>query len=1681
MFNLNRKSPKRSQSDKALKASLKKTQAALHRAIAVPMEALEPRRMLSVSSASLAPLLTVGTTYTYRETSSDPTVTNVVTFGETVKGPATFNGQAVTELDSTISNSDGSGTGSGQSFSGSDGNGNVISYGSVLNIPGGTLLSTYTPPQVSYSGALTAGVTQTTTDTEVQTITNSMGTKSTTYANTHLFTLQSETPTTITVPAGTYQAYVLVEEDKSVITASADAFAVGGTSDSTTTEWLVPGLGAVKTFDGNLTSVLTNFTTSAEHLAFTQPPVDTAKGDVIAPIKISVLDSSGNVDTTATGSITVALHKITGNGSLTGTLTEPLVAGVATFSDLSVDSGGNYTLTATDSAAPPVASATSATFKITAAALTWTGAGDGQHWSDPMNWDQNVAPVNGDSLVFPTGSPLSPINDITALSINNIDIQGSGYNLAGNAISLTGGLSSKAGNNTYNIDTKLVGSPTVDDQTGDLTIASVLSGDGLTVAGGGIVTFDQTDTYTGTTTLMAGVTIDDSVLNGALGNGDVTIGGGGGAVTIAATTSGGQSDLTNNITFQNGATLAIDPTVLLQGMITLNGADRIKTTGPGDELILQGGMIAGSGSIVISGAGTILINEALSASVNVVVSGGEVDLAANLKGALGGAPQVTVNGGTLKLQSGFSGTGTIDVVTGTLKSSGTVGYTGAVRLEQDSSGGTISVQVSGTSPLGTGSITVGGPSAAALYNVPPVISTTGPVTLPNQVLFSSFGYLSVTGNVTFSGPIVLNGDAHLSTSLATDQLTLDGGVQGTGQLFLGQEGSGTTLVNGDIAAGILLYVNGAGEVDLAANLKGALGGDPQVTVNAGTLKLQSGFSGTGTLDVVDGTLKSGGAAGYSGAVQLEQDSSGGTISVQLGGTSPLGTGSITVGGPKANALYNVPPVISATGPVTLPNQFLYGSGSSLTITGDFTFTSAFELSGTGNLNTNVPGDSLTLNGGVQGVGNLITGGPGTMAINGVITSLVRVTSQSLGELDLNANLQGFQGNSQVIEQSGVVQLLENVSGTGGIEVVSGTLKSSGVTGYVGTVTLDTDGTAKVEGAGSVSHLGNGALILNGGLLQNTSGGTAILDNAVSVTGAATISSRGSRLKLTGDVNITSGGSIDLFGFLALTGMVTGSGSIIVDGDELAVAGSNPNFTGSVILNSGNIKVTQNDALGGGPLNANPQSTGLINTVANIGDPVLDNPLTVTKGTLILQGLLSFPKGVKVLPGATLVIQGSDTQVVISGPLNGGGNINVVGAANLSVTGDESKFTGHVSTGLTQRTPSLTVSDAGGVHTGAPFPAAVVLFVDGVAMASLDGIAPTITYYTGSSAAGVGTATAPSDVGTYTAQASFVGDANYAPVHSSPVTFVISPSNTGTGPTTLVPNGLTFKPIFAQPYADTVGGFTSTDTTLRPDAFTAFIDYGDTGGYAGKVVSTALGTFSVIGGHGWPAPGNFAVTVTINGPGGTSTVIRSTAVVQASNASLTANGLTFKPVTNQAYAATVGGFNSSDTTLKASDFTAQIDYGDTGLYAGTVVLTAPGTFSVIGGHGWTKPGNFAVNTTITGPGGATVLIDSIAEVQGAAAVLTPLPLKFHPILGQPYAASVGGFSTLDNTLKAGDFTAFIDYGDTGGYAGNIISTGPGTFAVIGGHGWPHAGEFQVTVTVTGAGMSSIIRSVATLLV
>jgi len=112
------------------------------------------------------------------------------------------------------------------------------------------------------------------------------------------------------------------------------------------------------------TSSAFNITTgAANRLAFVVQPSNANASAAITPaVQVVVQDGNGNTATTATAAVTIAIGNNPSGGTLSGTLTQNAVNGVATFNNLSIDNAGNgYTVIASSGSLTP---ATSAAFNI---------------------------------------------------------------------------------------------------------------------------------------------------------------------------------------------------------------------------------------------------------------------------------------------------------------------------------------------------------------------------------------------------------------------------------------------------------------------------------------------------------------------------------------------------------------------------------------------------------------------------------------------------------------------------------------------------------------------------------------------------------------------------------------------------------------------------------------------------------------------------------------------------------------------------------------------------------------------------------------------------------------------------------------------------------------------------------------------------------------------------------------------------------------------------------------------------------------------------------------------------------------------------------------------------------------------------------------------------------------------
>ena len=191
--------------------------------------------------------------------------------------------------------------------------------------------------------------------------------------------------------------------------------------------------------------------------------------------------------------------------------------------------------------------------------LYWTGTASA-NWTD-ANWqgfsgETGLTPITGDSLVFPSTGANQTTNDNvpSTVTFSSITFQAAGYSVGNttNILSLSGGITSNynvtistgvaltanqtwSGTGTLTVSTSLTANATGATiatpialgaaqtwtaATGDvLTVSGNISGGyGLTVNGAGTLTLTGCNTYTGTTTILAGtLLVGNAAPSGAAG------------------------------------------------------------------------------------------------------------------------------------------------------------------------------------------------------------------------------------------------------------------------------------------------------------------------------------------------------------------------------------------------------------------------------------------------------------------------------------------------------------------------------------------------------------------------------------------------------------------------------------------------------------------------------------------------------------------------------------------------------------------------------------------------------------------------------------------------------------------------------------------------------------------------------------------------------------------------------------------------------------------------------------------------------------------------------------------------------------------------------------------------------------------------------------------------------------
>ncbi len=274
------------------------------------------------------------------------------------------------------------------------------------------------------------------------------------------------------------------------------------------------------------------------------------------------------------------------------------------------------------------------------------------------------------------------------------------------------------------------------------------------------------------------------------------------------------------------------------------------------------------------------------------------------------------------------------------------------------------------------------------------------------------------------------------------------------------------------------------------------------------------------------------------------------------------------------------------------------------------------------------------------------------------------------------------------------------------------------------------------------------------------------------------------------------------------------------------------------------------------------------------------------------------------------------------------------------------------------------------------------------------------------------------------------------------------------------------------FSGNVGGFTiHCESGCRGLNPFVTIDWGDDVTSRVQAVESCLdmgctsADWSVSGTHTYRFPGTYAASFTSVLDGDVPVPISAT-VTDDPN-SIRPSPQTIAPVVGAPFAnRVVATFTDTNPLAAASDFTSNVNWGD-GTHSPGTVQAALGGFQILGGHTYSRVGNFPVSVTILhsdnsgAPNGATATASSQARVTDA--VLTGAPSLITAVVGIPFAGPVANFSDPNPFAVAVDFTATITWGD-GGTSAGAIEASPNGFLITGSHTFASPGQIPITVRV-----------------
>jgi|GEM_PF-5105197 len=311
---------------------------------------------------------------------------------------------------------------------------------------------------------------------------------------------------------------------------------------------------------------------------------------------------------------------------------------------------------------------------------------------------------------------------------------------------------------------------------------------------------------------------------------------------------------------------------------------------------------------------------------------------------------------------------------------------------------------------------------------------------------------------------------------------------------------------------------------------------------------------------------------------------------------------------------------------------------------------------------------------------------------------------------------------------------------------------------------------------------------------------------------------------------------------------------------------------------------------------------------------------------------------------------------------------------------------------------------------------------------------------------------------------------------------------------LTASGMPLTFVRGQASTLNVASFTVADATARADDFTANITWGDGSvstatAHQGTIVPDARGGFDIALGHIYRTAGVYAIKVTINDDGGSSTTIQSVATVtDVRGTSPSPSVLTILPLAPSVgvvFSGDVASFGVSGPGALPSDFTAIIQWGDGNVSPGTIKADGNGGFRVSGSNTFRQAGTIPVTVQVRGTGGSSVT--ALRNVVVSAATLTDKSTSSTFNANQGYDTGTQVLATFTDSNPNAALSGFAVSVDWGGslsgtpWVGIVpVSTSGGvsTWKVMGNAIYGAAGSHRVTVTIEDAGGHKLTSSKTT---